>query len=249
MLQTTRTNHSFHWSSGGATRLILSKAKSTARPGLNWNASCKECYNLDYLCLNGNSIRQIEAVRKKTNDPTQNHTIVHLYRNHEKKKRRNKWGRKGNKMNTTGTVSSHHTDCCLMPEPTTAAPPPSQKHQPVRDKWEHNPVLPAVVGRYTLESRCDWAARDSRGAMGKNNKNSTRGVSSKKNICNQETSPIYQTFAADPHHFCITGNSQVSYELHLALPFLGLAQTGWKYAPCNHPLLRLTPCSHSDSNN
>jgi len=46
-----------------------------------------------------------------------------------------------------------------------------------------------------------------------------------KNICNQETSPIYQTFAADPHHFCITGNSQVSYELHLALPFLGLAQT------------------------
>ena len=170
MLQTTRTNHSFHWSSGGATRLILSKAKSTAKPGLNWNASCKECYNLDYLCLNGNSIRQIEAVRKKTNGPTQNHTIVHLYRNHEKKIRRNKWGRKGNKMNTTGTVSSHHTDCCLMPEPTTAAPPPSQKHQPVRDKWEHNPVLPAVVGRYTLEFRCDWTAGNSRRAMGKNNK-------------------------------------------------------------------------------
>jgi hypothetical protein len=51
------------------------------------------------------------------------------------------------------------------------------------------------------------------------------GIPAKKIICNQETAPIYQTFAADPHHFCITGNSQVSYELHLALPFLGLAQT------------------------
>jgi hypothetical protein len=62
--------------------------------------------------------------------------------------------------------------------------------------------------------------------MAKNNKNSTQGDSSKKNICNQETSPIYQTFAADPHHFFfITGNSQVSFELHLALPSLGPAQT------------------------
>lgn len=84
---------------------------------------------------------------------------------------------------------------------------------------------PSSCSRYTIESWCGKAAHDSQSTMGKNNKNSTRRDSSKKNICNQETAPIYQTFAADPHHFCITGNSQVSYELHLALPFLGLAQT------------------------
>lgn len=120
----------------------------------------------------------------------------------------------------------HNTDCCLMLEPhhCSVQPPPSQKHQPVRDKWEHNPVLPAVVGihlnrdaaKQPVTAKAPWA-KIIRIAHG--------GIPAKKYICNQETAPIYQTFAADPHHFCITGNSQVSYELHLALPFLGLAQT------------------------
>lgn len=157
--------------------------------------------------------------------PTQNHTIVHLYRNHRKEKKKGKKiseEERGRKW-----IQREQIPLIIQIAAWCLNPPLQHPHQTKsinQLEISENNQGPFGCGRYTLESRCGRAARDSQSAMGKNNKNSTRGIRA-KNICNQETSPIYQTFAADPHHYCITGNSQVSYELHLALPFLGLAQT------------------------
>jgi len=170
MLQTTRTNHSFHWSSGGATRLILSKAKSTAKPELNWNAGCKECYNLDYLCLNGNSIRQIEAARKRL---MAQHRTIQLFTSTGIEKKRK--GEKSGEQRGTKWIQREQFPLSYRLLLDAWTHPLQHPHQAksinqLRDKWEHNPVLPAVVGRYTLEFRCDWTAGNSRRAMGKNNK-------------------------------------------------------------------------------
>jgi hypothetical protein len=62
---------------------------------------------------------------RKTNGLTQNHAIVHLYKNHKKEKEKSETSEKGRGTNEyKGNGLLHNTDCCLMLQLTTAAPKP-----------------------------------------------------------------------------------------------------------------------------